>query len=1233
MCIYTDDYTLYVQVVNQYDNTDTSVKINVCPQLSHIHISSSTLVPLVQQTLFLEASTEPSTYSVFYTWDFGDGTRSVQGTNHRVSHTFRYAGIYNVTVCANNTLTVLTTWLMVKVVEKISGLTISYNGPNELSSVTHFRAKVATGTSLIWNFDFGDGSLQENLTDGSISHIYNYPGNYTGGVTVSNSVSKVRQSITVVVYRLAVSGVFPTECVINGKDIELIALVNGNISTLTFHWQFRDGSPLTVVTGQSSVMHSFPRHGMFNVSLTVFSSVTSVSFNTSICVETSITNMVVKSSQEVAAVGEEVCFSVLVSPEQMTGYQFKWFTNCSSIVVGTKNSQKCFIFKDEGVEEVLVMASNTVSNKTAKASITVQKPVSKLSVMSDSQSDTLTVNTLVSFWVASCTGSTVSMLWDFGDGSPLEKKFNVSHVFSSTGQFTVKATAFNTVSQESVTLTVNILLPVSDLSLHTNQSYDVVGEEIVITAVSSANSSTSYYWTVDSITSTKQGTYQFRFVFRKPGVYQVRVTAQNLVSRGEAAILIEVFERIEDLQIECQNLTDMKYVPTREQLRFIASITKGSSVTYQWFVVQSTINQQITGDGELFHLLTETPGKISVKLRASNKLGEATSTVSLMAVERVTSAHITAQWNTVAFGKLVNISVSVVTGSDLEYLWYVDSDPSPLQTQAPFLLHTFTSLGNCLVSVSVQNVLSQSNDTKQFVVQEEVQEVDFEIEAKTHPFFVSSSAAVPLCGIIHKGSGLHWNWNVRGPKSNLYNATNQTFFYNFPHAGTYQVSLNVSNEINWQVVSHRVIVQDRIEGLHVNISKSSLCAEEKVTFIPTITRGSNISFVITFRNNNWIHSQNTMEGKYTTLHLPVGSNLVTVKAWNLVSNTEVSTNVLVIEDIHGLQLVNHCSVALEALKGIHFKAEVQSGFPVNYTWTFHMVGLEPILLRGQEVFFTPAESGSLSLSVVASNGVCTNMLNETITVEWPVKKINLFCCSERIFVGHAVRFSAKVNEGSNLRYLWDFGDSTEVLVTESSSVSHTYYSPGKYSVMVKVVNSVSHVSAQLHMNVEELQCSSPQASLALGQSAIFRSRPSFFEASVNINCSAYKTMYLWEIFRESNCTSGNIHFSGNRVNLSGQVDATSPLLVLPKNTLSVGEYCLVFTISHSGSPLFVKLKTNITVIHSPLVAIIKGGSHRLWSSSSDLILDGSESHDPDVEPGVEDSLQYHWTLLTVVKAF
>lgn len=1208
------------------------MKINVRPELSHIQISTFPKVPLVKHAILLEASVEPSTSAVFYIWDFGDGSKAFHGNQPKVYHSYGSAGFYNMTVCANNTLTTLTTWLILEVMEKISGLTISYSELSEVRSATDFRAEVATGTSLIWDFDFGDGSLQGNLTDGLIYHVYKSPGNYTVVVTVSNSVSKAHQSIRVEVYTLAVREVLPTECGIIGKDIQFTAVVPGKISILIFHWQFGDGSPLTVVTGESTVMHSFPHQGVFEVNLTVFSSITSVSFNTSICIEVPITNMVVQPSQDFVAVGEEVCFTVSVSPEHMTGYQLKWVKNFSMSQRKTENSQKCFVFKDEGVEEVTVMASNQVSNRTAKVAITIQKPVGKPSLAHDSQSDTITVNTLVTFWLVNCTGSSVSVLWDFGDGSPVEQEQNVSHVFSSSGQFTVTATASNMVSRASVYLKVNVLLPVSDLSLHTNQPYAAVGEEILISALSSAISSMNYYWTVDGVNSTRQGTYQFEFAFPNPGLYQVKVIAQNLLSKREAAILIEVFERIGGLRIECHSLANMKYIPTQEKVLFIASMTKGSNVTYHWLAAPSGTDGEITGEGKLFHLFSESPGNISVQLRASNKLGEATSIVFLEAIERVTSARITTQSNIVALGKLVNLSASVVTGSDLKYLWYVNSDPSPLQAQAPFLLHTFTRLGHCPVTLSVQNVFSQSNDTKQFIVQEEVEEVDFEIEGKTHPFYFNTGTPVLLRGCIRKGSDLHWDWKVRDAKTNLFNTTNQSIIYTFTHVDLCKVSLNVSNGVSWQMVSHRVTVQYGIKGLLLNISKSPLCIEEEVTFIPTVSMGTNVSFVITFRSTGWIHSQAVLEGHFTTSNLPAGRHSITLKAWNLVNSAEVYSSILVTEHIQGLKLVNCCSTALEALKGINFKAEVQSGFPINYTWIFHLAGSKPTGLVGQEVIFTPQESGILSISVEASNGVCSQMVNETVAVEWPIQTIRLICHSERIFVGHTVRFSATVSEGSNVRYLWDFGDSTHTLVTDWSAVNHTYHVAGRYTVVAKVLNSVSHVSTQLHVEVEELKCSSPQASLVQSQATIYRSRPSFFEARVDINCSAYKTTYLWEIFRASNCTNGNTHLHGKNIILKSQVDGSTPFLLLPKHTLDVGQYCLVFTVSLQRTPLIVQRSTNIAVVHSPLVAVIKGGSHTLRPSFSDFVLDGSESQDPDVEPGVEDSLDYHWTFIRMVKA-
>lgn len=1228
---YADDYVLHVQVSSQHQMAELSMKISVRPQLKNLLMVSSNTTILIKQALYLEAWVEPSSRAVVYTWNFGDGSEVVQDIHSKVSHTFESAGLFNVTVCANNTLSILTTSHIVEVEEKISGLTVSCSGPTELSSVTNFTAMVATGTNPVWNFDFGDGFIIRNHSNGMISHIYMSPGNYTVEITAVNSISQAHQSLNVEVYTFAISGVLPTECIMSERKIQLTALVTGNVAFLEFHWLFGDGSPLTVVKAQSSVTHTFQTDGIFNISLTVLSSATSVSLNTSLCVEAAIIKMNLELSQEVVAVGDRLCISVTVFPGQRNGYQLQWLGSPSSKMTEMNNTQSCFVFQHEGIEDVSVTASNKVSKQTAKVSVTVQIPVKNISLGHDFQSETLIVNTPATFWVASYIGSNVSVLWDFGDGSPLEHKQSVSHVFTKPGQFTVNATAFNLVSIDSVTLNVNVLPPLSDLSLQTDRPYAEVGEEILFVAGSSAISSTNYYWTVDGVNSTKEGTYQLRIAFRKAGKFQVKIVAQNLVSRKAATILFEVFERIDGLQVDCNDLVEKKYVSANKRLIFVATVSKGSNVTYHWRFTQNgnlTNTSSLTGVGKTFQVLAETPGRFFIYLRATNKLGEATSTLSLLSVQPVENAQFTTQSNVVALGKVVNISVSVMAGSDLQYIWYLTDGQLLQQTQRPYILHTFKTVGQCLVTVSVQNILSQLNTTKEFTVQEEMQGVDIDIEGMPRPFFVPTSASVSLRSVIQKGSNLHWNWQIKSATTR-FNARQPTFVYSFQHAGIYLVSLNISNDISWQTVSHNLIVQDEVGGLTLKKSKFSSCTEEHVTFTPTISQGSDVNFAITFKKGTWIYSQSITGGQYTTSSLPAGTNHVTVKAWNEVSRAEASTSILVNENIQDLQIVNYSSSALSVETEIYFKAEFQGSFQANFTWTFTLIGIEPVSLMGQEVVFVPPGSGLLFVNVVATNGMCSKTINNTVTIQSPVKKLSIVCQSKMIFVGHAVTFSASVTGGSDLHFLWDFGDSTQVSATDMNSLSHAYFSAGKHRVTVNVFNSVSHLSTQLYVNVAELKCSRPQALILLNKSTIFRSRSHIFEAKVDFKCAAYKTKYQWQIFQESNCTNTSLK---SEVNFNSHVDPTSPLLLLPKHTLDVGQYCLIFSVSFQGTPLLVQQKTTTRVVNSPLVAVISGGSKRLWSTHTDLTLDGSESHDPDTSPGEEDTLQYEWTFITLVNA-
>ncbi|XP_037133585.1 polycystin-1 isoform X2 [Syngnathus acus] len=961
------NYHLQVGVSNQFEQMDKSIKISVRHVLKRLFVNSSALVAVVHQAYPLEAFTDPATDGVIYTWNFGDESKAVQGAEQKVERAFTSVGDYNVTLCADNTLSILRTWLLVQVVEKMSGLSVSCNG------------------------------LQ---------------------------------------------------------------------------------------------------------------------------------------------------------------------------------------------------------------------PVNNLSLACRFQS--VTVNTSASFWAASGTGSNVSVIWDFGDGSPVEPKEKVSHVFTQVGEFT--ATAFNAISRESVSVKVNVSDPVSDFSLQSEQPFAVVGEETKFTAVSSEDLNATYYWTVDGLLPTQKGSRQLIFIFPKAGQYQVRSTARHLESRREALILVEVFEPMEALRIDSPSLINRTYLPTREDVVFVASMAKGSNVTYEWLVAPNNIKHQVEADGERLHFGVESPAGFTIRVNASNKLGERTSLVSVVALERVSGAQITTPRQILPAGKSCNLSVSVLTGSDLNYIWHVDSNL--VQTDAPFILHNFTKSGNFLVQVVVHNAISQSDDNKNVSVQEEVEEADFTIAGKMFPFDMSTNTLVSFQGFVRKGSDLHWEWKM-SDAAKLFCQSHHALAYTFPLEGIYSVSLNVSNAITWQEVTHDVVIQDPIEGLALNMSKDWLCTEEEVTFVPTITKGTNATFVLMFETQGRMHSQDVLEGSFSTSKLPAGLHKVQLKAWNQVSSAQMSTQVQILEKIQGIRLLSPSHHAVEALKEIRFEVDEQNEFAVNYTWIFHFEDAQPLWLKGKEVIFTPPTNGSLSLTALANNGVCSEMLNKTLTVEWPVQEVQLICQSEAIFAGHAAFFSATTIELSNLKYVWTFGNSLKKWPTHVTWVNHTFGRAGEYLVTVNVSNHVSHTSAQLRVDVLELECAEPQASLIQSQPTIFRSRANFFEARVDLNCSAYETTYRWEMFRALDCT----HESGNGVLLNG---TTSPFLHLPKNSLDVGRYCLWFSVSLQGTPLWVRRKTKVTVVCSPLVAVIKGGSHRLWPSTRDLVLDGRGSRDPDAKQG-EDALRYQWT--------
>ncbi len=143
---------------------------------------------------------EPYTVS----WDFGDGSRSDEEENDEdLEHTFDIAGTYNVRVSVTDSTGRTASDSIQVTVEPPPPLTsveiISEDTEGVAPATFEFEANVTGGAEpFTYSWDFGDGSIEIDVDDGTIEHTFDIAGTYNVDLTVTDSTGRsVSDSILV----------------------------------------------------------------------------------------------------------------------------------------------------------------------------------------------------------------------------------------------------------------------------------------------------------------------------------------------------------------------------------------------------------------------------------------------------------------------------------------------------------------------------------------------------------------------------------------------------------------------------------------------------------------------------------------------------------------------------------------------------------------------------------------------------------------------------------------------------------------------------------------------------------------------------------------------------------------------------------------------------------------------------------------------------------------------------
>ncbi|KAK7834456.1 hypothetical protein U0070_017642 [Myodes glareolus] len=215
-----------------------------------------------------------------------------------------------------------------------------------------------------------------------------------------------------------------------------------------------------------------------------------------------------------------------------------------------------------------------------------------------------------------------------------------------------------------------------------------------------------------------------------------------------------------------------------------------------------------------------------------------------------------------------------------------------------------------------------------------------------------------------------------------------------------------------------------------------------------------------------------------------------------------------------------------------------------------------------------------------------------------------------------VSFECRLNFGTDVAYLWNFGDGTTEV--GSSSSSHVYSREGEFTVEVLAFNNISSAVLRKTLFIVHEPCQPPPVkNMGPKKVQIWRSQPLSLavtlEAAVLCNMSQGLS-YTWTI----------VDAEATAVTLPAAVNTLGQTIVLPSYTLECGNYTATAKVQIKGSMVYSNYSVGVDVRARAPVSVISEGTHVFIprTTTTSVILRGFQSYDPD-NPGA--ALKYHWT--------
>nr|XP_046228097.1 polycystic kidney disease 1 like 1 [Scatophagus argus] len=248
--------------------------------------------------------------------------------------------------------------------------------------------------------------------------------------------------------------------------------------------------------------------------------------------------------------------------------------------------------------------------------------------------------------------------------------------------------------------------------------------------------------------------------------------------------------------------------------------------------------------------------------------------------------------------------------------------------------------------------------------------------------------------------------------------------------------------------------------------------------------------------------------------------------------------------------------------------------------------------------------GRYDVFVVMSRGRTSLTSNVFPLVVQRAVKLNRLIHQPSALPNQTVTVSCRVNMGTDVNFLWSFGDGSSRL--GQSTEHHIFHRTGEFRLTVNVSNLVSSASLSSHIFVVDRPCQPPPVKnmgplkLQVRRYEVVRLGVTY-ETEVDCDLSG-GLRYTWTLFD-----------SAGRVFPLPLIDTHQQSLILPSHLLHYDTYTAIAMVQVFGSVVYSNYSVQVEVKPSPPMAFIQGGTNIYINNRNTNVvrLDGQRSYDPD----------------------